>query len=47
MSLIDIAGLFVLSYATVACVWTLCVDLRPLPIEPERERPSALPLERF
>ena len=46
VSALDLCGVLVLAYATCVSVWTLCLDLQPLPIVAERERPSALPLER-
>jgi hypothetical protein len=46
MSAVDITGVLVLAYATVACVWTLLLDLKPIVLEPKRERPSALPAMR-
>lgn len=42
----DFTGLCVLSYATVACVWTLLDAFHGQPRVVATERPSALPQER-
>ncbi len=45
MSLMDLAGVLILSYASAASVWTLC-EARTRPVPAPDARPSALPLER-
>lgn len=45
MSLTDLAGVLILSYATAVSVWTLC-DACARPVRVPDERPSALPQER-